>query len=71
MPRLVRLRSNCTHSETCPALHYQPDSGEFLVQGYEVVDVELLTELNLPAGEAVVRVAARLLPALRKEPQPC
>ncbi len=48
-----------------------PDAGDLLVQGHEVNDVALLTELNLPAGENVVRVPARLLPELRKEPQPC
>lgn len=34
-------------------------------------DVVLLAELNLPGGETVVRVLARLLPELRKEPQSC
>jgi hypothetical protein len=128
MARLVQLRSTCDQGDTCPALHYQPDNDEFLIQGYTVIDpqvlaglnlpaghtvvriptrllpelqrdpdaddllvqchevndaddllvqghevndVELLTKLNLPAGETVIRVAARLLPALRKEPQPC
>jgi hypothetical protein len=68
MPRLVRLRSNCTHSETCPALHYQPDSGEFLIQSYTVTDSGVLAGLNLPAGHTVVRVPTHLLPELQPDP---
>ncbi|MGI9063643.1 MAG: hypothetical protein ACR2FQ_07550 [Pseudonocardiaceae bacterium] len=71
MARLVQLRSTCDHGNTCPTLHYQPDSDDFLIQGYTITDREVLAELNLPAGETVVRVPAHLLPELRREPRPC
>ncbi len=68
MARLVQLRRNCTHSETCPTLHYQPDSDEFLIQGYTVTDPQVLAGLNLPAGQTVVRVPSYLLPELQPDP---
>lgn len=71
MARLVQLRSTCNHGNTCPTLRYQPDSDDFLVQGYTVTDPQVLAELNLSAGETVVRVPAYLLPELRREPHPC
>jgi hypothetical protein len=36
------------------------DGDDFLVQGYAVTEPELLAELNVPDGEAVVRVPKSL-----------
>jgi hypothetical protein len=36
------------------------DGDDFLVQGYAVTEPELLAELNVPDGEAVVRVPRSL-----------
>jgi hypothetical protein len=36
------------------------DGDDYLVQGYAVTEPELLAELNVPAGEAVVRVPPSL-----------
>lgn len=67
MARLVQLRSTCNHGNKCPALHYQPDSGEFLIQGYTVTNPQVLAGLNLPAGHTVVRVPSYLLPELQPD----
>jgi hypothetical protein len=68
MARLVQLRSTCDQGNKCPTLHYQPDSGEFLIQGYTVTDPQVLAGLNLPAGQTVVRVPTHLLPELQRDP---
>lgn len=56
MARLVQLRRTCDQGMDCPTLHYQPDSDEFLIQGYTVTDPQVLAGLNLPAAQTVVRV---------------
>jgi hypothetical protein len=71
MARLVQLRSLCNHGNKCPILHYQPDSDEFLIQGYTVTDPQVLAELNLPPGHTVVRVPTYLLPELPHDPAAC
>jgi hypothetical protein len=68
MTHLVQLRSTCDHGNTCPTLHYQPDSDEFLIQGYTVTDRQVLAGLNLPAGQTVVRIPTYLLPELQPDP---
>jgi hypothetical protein len=68
MARLVQLRSTCDQGISCPTLHYQPDSDEFLIQGYTVTDPQVLAGLNLPAGHTVVRVPTHLLPELQRDP---
>jgi hypothetical protein len=67
MTRLVQLRRTCNHGMDCPTLHYQPDSGEFLIQGYIVTEPQVLAGLNLPAGHTVVRVPTHLLPELQRD----
>lgn len=68
MPRLVQLRRTCDHGISCPTLHYQPDSDEFLIQGYTVTDPQILAGLNRAAGHTVVRVPSHLLPELQRDP---
>jgi hypothetical protein len=68
MARLVWLRGTCDQSEVCPTLHYQPDSDDFLIQGYAVTDAEVLAGLKVPAGHTVVRVPSDLLPELPHDP---
>ena len=48
---------------------YQEDC-DYLVQGYLVTDPELLAELNIPPGEAVVRVPGSLWKYLPASPDP-
>jgi hypothetical protein len=68
MPRLVQLRRTCDQGMDCPTLHYQCDSDEFVIQGYAVTDPQVLAELNLHAGQTVVRVPAYLMVDLRPDP---
>lgn len=67
MTQLVQLRRTCDHGNVCPTLHYQPDSDEFLIQGYTVTAPEVLAGLDLPAGYTVVRVPTHLLPELQRD----
>jgi hypothetical protein len=71
MARLVRLRRTCDQGISCPTLHNQPESDEFLIQGYTVTDPQVLAGLNLPAGHAVVRVPTHLLSELQRDPDAC
>jgi hypothetical protein len=54
----IRFLGGDTGNGGSPRL-YQ-DGDDFLVQGYAVTEPELLAELNVPAGEAVVRVPKSL-----------
>lgn len=52
----------CNQGVGCPAVHEtDPRDEDVFVQGYEVVDPEVLSELSLPPGEAVVRIPRSLL----------
>lgn len=68
MARLVQLRRTCDHGNVCPALHYQPNSDEFFIQGYIVTNLQVLAKLNLSPGQAAVRVPIHLLPELQPDP---
>lgn len=66
------VRGSCDDGKTCPALH-RTDRDTVLVQGWEVIDSETLTQLDLPVGTEAVEVPAGLLaevldswPALRR-----
>ena len=54
----IRFLGGDTGGGGSPRL-YQ-DGDDYLVQGYAVTDPELLAELNVPDGEAVVRVPTSL-----------
>ena len=54
----IRFLGGDTGNGGSPRL-YQ-DGDDYLVQGYAVTEPELLAELNIPAGEAVVRVPPSL-----------
>lgn len=66
-----RVRGACDDGKTCPALH-RTDRDTVVVQGWAVIDSDLLAQLGLPAGADAVEVPAGLLaealdswPALR------
>ena len=63
---LIWVRGSCADGNTCPTIHYDRQSQEYIVQGYVVTDPVRLAELGLPAGEAAVRLPERLLPELRQ-----
>jgi hypothetical protein len=44
------------------------DGEDYLVQGYAVTEPQLLAELNIPDGEAVVRVPPSLWKYLARSP---
>ncbi len=58
---ILRLaRGSCDDGKTCPALH-RTDRDTVVVQGWAVVDSEVLAQLDLPTGTEAVEVPARLL----------
>jgi hypothetical protein len=60
----LRKMAGCEDGQTCPAIWLEEETGDVVVQGYEVTDPAILAALGLPAGETAVRVpretAARL-----------
>ena len=46
---------------------YATDEGSYIVQGYVVTDDEVLAKLDIPEGDAVVEVYARLFAFLAEE----
>jgi len=46
---------------------WDTDSGEYVVQGYTVTDPQVLAQLNVPEGEAVIRVPKGLMTYLPKD----
>jgi hypothetical protein len=70
MSLLRTLRESCPDGKTCPAIRVDPH-GDLFASGYVVTDAALLAEMNLPAGETVVRIpasaAAVLLPELTRD----
>jgi hypothetical protein len=54
----IRFLGGDTGNGGSPRLYR--DGDDYLVQGYAVTEPQLLAELNVPNGEAVVRVPASL-----------
>ncbi|UED86591.1 hypothetical protein [Streptomyces profundus] len=50
-----------------PRLYRDEVSGDFIVQGYVVEDSSDLEQMNIPAGETVVRVPRSLFDYLPKD----
>ena len=55
----IRFLGGDTGGGGSPRLYQEGD--DYLVQGYTVTEPELLAELNVPDGEAVVRVPKSLV----------
>src|SRR5258708_37377506 len=67
-----RVRGVCDDTKTCPALH-RTDRDTVVVQGWAVIDSDVLAQLGLPAGAEAVEVPSGPLaealgswPALRQ-----
>ncbi|MCY9784139.1 hypothetical protein KIK06_09560 [Nocardiopsis sp. EMB25] len=58
--KVTRVRGACDPEPDCPTL-YRTNHDTYLVQGYVVTDPQVLAELNVPAGESVVEVPAKLV----------
>ncbi|MGH3924052.1 MAG: hypothetical protein ACRDTT_14485 [Pseudonocardiaceae bacterium] len=56
----IRVRHACEVGESCPSLTYDTETGDALIGG--PLDPATATELGLPEGEGVVRIAARDIP---------
>jgi hypothetical protein len=61
----IRFLGGDTGGGGSPRLYQEGD--DYLVQGYTVTEPELLAELNVPDGEAVVRVPKSLLKYLASD----
>jgi hypothetical protein len=46
---------------------WDTDSGEYVLQGYSITDPRVLAQLNVPEGEAVIRVPKGLVRYLPKD----
>ncbi len=62
--RLIMLRRECTEGTACACVSYDPVTDDLFMRGYVVTDPEILAELNLPPGEIVSRIPARVIPEL-------
>jgi hypothetical protein len=62
----IRFLGRETDHGDSPTL-YATDRGSYLVQGWKVSDPEILAKLEVPEGETVVEVYARLMTHLVKD----
>lgn len=62
----IRFLGKETDHGDSPTL-YATDRASYLVQGWKVSDPEILVTLDVPEGEAVVEIYARLLAHLGKD----
>jgi hypothetical protein len=62
----IRFLGKETDQGDSPTL-YATDRGTYLVQGWKVNDPEILARLEVPEGETVVEVYARLMSHLAKD----
>jgi hypothetical protein len=66
MPLLRTLRESCPDKINYTTVRLGP-GGDLFVQGYVVSDPTMLAELDLPSGEAVVRIPAAATAVLLPE----
>lgn len=62
----IRFLGKVTEHGDSPTL-YATDQGTYLVQGWKVTDSEILAKLDMPEGETVVEIYARLLAHLAED----
>lgn len=62
----IRFLGKETEQGDSPTL-YATDQGAYLVQGWKVTDPEILAKLDMPEGETVVEIYARLMAHLAKD----
>jgi hypothetical protein len=62
----IRFLGKETERRDSPTL-YATDRGSYLVQGWKVSDPQILARLEVPEGETVVEVYARLMSHLAKD----
>lgn len=60
MPSVIVVCHDSPTRDTCPTL-YRTVDGQYYVQGYLVTDAEVLAEMSIPDGEAVVQITPELV----------
>jgi hypothetical protein len=60
MPTVTMLCHDSPTRDSCPTL-YRTDQGNYYVQGYTETDRDVLSQMDIPEGETVVRITAGLL----------
>ncbi|MBR7674784.1 hypothetical protein [Streptomyces daliensis] len=63
----IKFVGGTTGQGGSPRLYRDEESGDFLVQGYEVSDPVDLAQMKIPGGETVVRVPASLFNYVPKD----
>ncbi|BAJ31618.1 hypothetical protein KSE_58480 [Kitasatospora setae KM-6054] len=58
--KLTRLAGECEKG-TCPTVYGVDGTGDLIVQGYVVDSPEALEAIQVPPGEAAVRIPASLI----------
>ena len=62
----IRFLGKVTEHGDSPTL-YATDHGTYLIQGWKVTDPEILAKLDVPEGETVVEIYARLMAHLAED----
>lgn len=62
----IRFLGKETEHGDSPTL-YATDQGTYLIQGWKIIDSEILVKLNVPENEAVVEIYAHLMAHLAKD----
>lgn len=65
MPKVTVVCHDSATRDTCPTL-YRTEDGIYYIQGYVVTAPEVLAEMDVPDGEAVVRITADLVRMIAK-----
>lgn len=69
MPLTFSAKDPNTNGENCPTVWVDPETQDLVVQGWkadEVTQSECLTSGPIPETEAVVRLPARMVAAIRE-----
>ncbi|MGH3883290.1 MAG: hypothetical protein ACRDSG_11075 [Pseudonocardiaceae bacterium] len=62
----IRFLGKETEHGDSPTL-YATDQGTYLIQGWKIIDSEILVKLDVPENEAVVEIYAHLMAHLAKD----
>ncbi|MEU8538518.1 hypothetical protein AB0C52_00710 [Streptomyces sp. NPDC048717] len=63
---VTRLVGECEKG-ACATLYRVEETGDLLVQGYDVADAGTLVGIEIPAGESVVRIPAEIIERYARE----
>lgn len=63
---VTRLVGECERG-ACATLYRVDGTGDLLVQGYDIDDAGVLTGIEIPAGETIVRIPAEIIERYARE----